>query len=90
VANQFASNLSILIWTDLYVDCYPSRAAPAFVVPMAAQPVAKLPEGGDWLYELKLDGSPYFSGVSSITAHDSLFGECRPRLPVLPRYLAVQ
>jgi DNA ligase D-like protein (predicted ligase) len=33
-----------------------AHALPAFVVPMAAQPVAKLPEGDDWLYELKLDG----------------------------------
>lgn len=33
-----------------------ARAVPAFVVPMAAQPVAQLPEGDDWLYELKLDG----------------------------------
>src|SRR5437879_3557152 len=32
------------------------RTGPAFVVPMAAQPVAKLPEGDDWLYEIKLDG----------------------------------
>jgi hypothetical protein len=28
----------------------------AFVAPMAAQSVAKLPEGDDWLYDLKLDG----------------------------------
>jgi bifunctional non-homologous end joining protein LigD len=33
-----------------------ARAVPAFVVPMAAQSVATLPEGEDWLYELKLDG----------------------------------
>ena len=26
---------------------------------MAAQPVANLPEGDDWLHELMLDGSPY-------------------------------
>jgi bifunctional non-homologous end joining protein LigD len=31
-------------------------ARPSFVVPMAAQPVTALPEGPDWLYELKLDG----------------------------------
>jgi ATP-dependent DNA ligase len=34
-------------------------AIPAFVAPMAAQAVSKLPEGEDWFYELKLDGSPY-------------------------------
>jgi hypothetical protein len=26
--------------------------------------VAKLPEGDDWLYELKLDGSPYSGAVT--------------------------
>jgi hypothetical protein len=31
---------------------------------MAAQPVTKLPEGDDWLYELKLDGSPYSGSVT--------------------------
>jgi len=30
--------------------------APAFIEPMAAQVVDKLPEGPDWLYELKFDG----------------------------------
>jgi ATP-dependent DNA ligase len=34
-------------------------AVPRFIVPTAAQSVTKLPEGDDWLYELKLDGSPY-------------------------------
>jgi len=29
---------------------------PAFVTPMAAQPVKELPEGEEWLYEPKLDG----------------------------------
>src|SRR5262249_42466141 len=29
---------------------------PTFVIPMAAVPVTELPEGPDWLYELKLDG----------------------------------
>ena len=33
-----------------------SRQVPAFVTPMAAQPVKALPEGEDWLYEPKLDG----------------------------------
>jgi hypothetical protein len=31
---------------------------------MAAHTVAKLPEGSEWLYELKLDGSPYSWTVS--------------------------
>jgi DNA ligase D-like protein (predicted ligase) len=31
-------------------------SAPAFVVPMAAHSVTELPEGAEWLYELKLDG----------------------------------
>ena len=34
----------------------PKRASPAFVTPMAAQVVKKLPEGDDWTYELKFDG----------------------------------
>jgi len=36
-----------------------SRTAPAFVTPMAAHTVKELPEGDEWMYELKLDGSPY-------------------------------
>jgi bifunctional non-homologous end joining protein LigD len=32
------------------------RSIPSFVSPMAAHTVAKLPEGSEWLYELKLDG----------------------------------
>src|SRR5687767_14457213 len=32
------------------------RGTPAFVTPMAAQVVKKLPEGDDWIYELKFDG----------------------------------
>jgi bifunctional non-homologous end joining protein LigD len=34
----------------------PPRTAPAFVTPMAAQVVKRLPEGDEWLYELKFDG----------------------------------
>jgi bifunctional non-homologous end joining protein LigD len=34
----------------------PTRKAPAFVTPMAAQVVKSLPEGNDWIYELKFDG----------------------------------
>lgn len=33
--------------------------SPAFITPMAAVVVKALPEGDDWIYELKLDGSPY-------------------------------
>lgn len=33
-----------------------ARQAPAFVTPMAAEPVQRLPEGKEWLYEPKLDG----------------------------------
>jgi ATP-dependent DNA ligase len=32
------------------------RHPAAFVTPMAAQVVKQLPEGPEWLYELKLDG----------------------------------
>ena len=32
------------------------QTAPAFVVPMAAVAVKQLPEGEDWLYEVKWDG----------------------------------
>jgi bifunctional non-homologous end joining protein LigD len=34
----------------------PSSRRPAFIKPMTAVLVQKLPEGDDWLYELKLDG----------------------------------
>jgi ATP-dependent DNA ligase len=34
----------------------PQRASAAFVTPMAAPVVTKLPEGPDWIYELKFDG----------------------------------
>jgi bifunctional non-homologous end joining protein LigD len=34
----------------------PQRIAPAFVTPMAAQVVKRLPEGDEWIYELKFDG----------------------------------
>jgi hypothetical protein len=33
---------------------------------MAAHTVAQLPEGDEWVYELKLDGSPYSGAVTSI------------------------
>jgi bifunctional non-homologous end joining protein LigD len=38
------------------VSRHASRQRPAFVTPMAAQPVKVLPEGKEWLYEPKLDG----------------------------------
>ena len=43
-----------------------SRTPNAFkrLIPMAAQPVSALPEGDDWLYEIKLDGSPYSRTVT--------------------------
>ena len=34
----------------------PKRTSPAFATPMAAQAVKRLPEGDDWIYELKFDG----------------------------------
>ena len=34
----------------------PTRKPPAFITPMAAQVVKLLPEGPDWIYELKFDG----------------------------------
>jgi ATP-dependent DNA ligase len=37
---------------------------PTFVQPMAAEAGTTLPEGPEWLYELKLDGSPYSWTVS--------------------------
>ena len=33
-----------------------AQTAPAFVIPMAAVAVKQLPEGDDWLYEVKWDG----------------------------------
>jgi hypothetical protein len=32
------------------------RSVPAFVTPVATHTVVQLPEGDEWLYELKLDG----------------------------------
>jgi bifunctional non-homologous end joining protein LigD len=37
-------------------DSSASRTPPAFVTPMAAQVVKALPEGDEWLYEVKWDG----------------------------------
>jgi bifunctional non-homologous end joining protein LigD len=34
----------------------PRRPTPEFVAPMLARAVAELPEGDEWLYEIKLDG----------------------------------
>src|SRR6185436_21137136 len=33
-----------------------SRASAAYITPMAATAVGRLPEGKDWLYEVKFDG----------------------------------
>jgi ATP-dependent DNA ligase len=40
---------------DVAIGQRKTQTAPAFVVPMAAQPAQLLTEGDDWLYELKLD-----------------------------------
>ena len=32
------------------------RTSPRFIQPMAARVVDKLPEGDDWMYEVKFDG----------------------------------
>src|SRR6266567_5204276 len=48
------------------------RTVPAFITPMAAQSVAELPEGDDWIYELKLDGLPY---------RETVIADMRPRGP---------
>ena len=37
-------------------------AKPHFVEPMYAKPVQSLPEGADWLYEVKLDGYRCLAG----------------------------
>jgi ATP-dependent DNA ligase len=42
------------------------RSAPAFVEPMAAQVVKKLPEGDDWLYEVKFD--EWWPGTATMNA----------------------
>jgi ATP-dependent DNA ligase len=34
----------------------PPRTSPAFITPMAAHIVGELPQGSEWMYELKLDG----------------------------------
>jgi ATP-dependent DNA ligase len=39
-----------------YLRSRATRKPPAFVTPMAAQVVKKLPEGDEWIYELKFDG----------------------------------
>ena len=36
----------------------PQRTSPAFVTPMVAQVVKKLPEGDDWAYDLKFRWRP--------------------------------
>jgi ATP-dependent DNA ligase len=46
-----------------------SKARPTFITPMAAQLVSELPDGAEWLYELKLDGSPCSRTVISNSKH---------------------
>ena len=48
------------------------RQTPTFVTPMAALLVDVLPEGSEWSYELKLDGSP---DVRIVTARKSTLTE---------------
>jgi hypothetical protein len=55
-----------------------TSGAPAFVIPMAAVSVTELPEGDEWLYELKLDGSPYSAIVTQILKVAGVFTS-RPR-----------
>lgn len=47
----------------------PRRQAPAFIEPMAALLVEELPEGDEWSYELKLDGSSDVRIVTSAQEH---------------------
>jgi hypothetical protein len=42
------------------------HAAPAFVTPMAAAAVKQLPEGDEWMYEVKFIGSPYIEPVITV------------------------
>ena len=51
------------------------RAKPAFVTPMAAQVVKKLPEGNDWAYELKFDG--YRALAKDLAGHKQRPRFCR-------------
>jgi hypothetical protein len=64
-----------------------TSSRPTFVTPMAAESVAELPEGADWLYELKLDGSPYSVTVSAPRndERDSSYGRSGRRVVILTR-----
>ena len=57
----------------------------SFVTPMAAVSVTELPEGDEWRYELKLDGSPDSATVTDARMSRSraagLPGSTRLRLP---------
>lgn len=44
-----------------------AKSRPAFIRPMAAQVVEQLPEGDDWLYEVKFDG---YRALLIKNAHD--------------------
>jgi bifunctional non-homologous end joining protein LigD len=41
------------------------QAKPHFIEPMYARAVQKLPDGKDWLYEIKLDGYRAFASNGS-------------------------
>ena len=59
------------LWT-YHASVARSSKVPEFVTPMAAISAAELPEGEEWLYELKLDGSSY-----SATVRDSRMSSSR-------------
>lgn len=61
----------------------PVLQAPAFVTPMAAQPVTVSPTGDEWLYESKRDGSPYSPTVISYAAAETQAAE-RPFAAPVP------
>ena len=54
----------------------PQRTSPALVTLMAAQVVKRLPEGGDWIYELKFDG--YRALIIKDKQRVELIGRLRP------------
>ena len=58
------------------------RTSPVFVTPMAAHAVEKLPEGPEWLYELKFEGSPY---AGAVITHRRLLGTLVVRKKVNPQ-----
>ena len=61
--------------TSKKLNAFPKRGA-AFIEPMECLPANKLPEGQQWLYEIKLEG---YRRVSSFT------GEAREALRLLSK-----